>query len=197
VAFETILQHANQRLLSEIVEVAARYGVAEVLVSNIFFVPNGAAAAGPDERHHGQTTRAVSPSLYDVDADVAAAEIAAATRLARRHGVRLVTRLASRRAVDAIYNDPQFAFLNKCLYPWMVARIDPYGRVIPCTGSRMPLGDVTATPFADIWNGAAYRRLRQDLAAARLFPECVKCNTLAGGRWACWNWLPAAAERPA
>ncbi|OGU01491.1 MAG: hypothetical protein A2085_01690 [Gemmatimonadetes bacterium GWC2_71_10] len=197
VAFETILQHANQRALSAIVDVAARYGVAEVLVSNIFFVPwgNGASAPSGDVSDgHGQTTRAIEPELYDVDPAVAAAELQAARDLARARGVRLTSRLRHSGDVAAIYGDPEYSFLDKCFYPWMVARIDPFGRVIPCTGSRMPLGSVRDTPFEQIWNGAAYRSLRRGLAAARLFPECVKCNTLAGSRWACWNWLPPAAE---
>jgi MoaA/NifB/PqqE/SkfB family radical SAM enzyme len=197
VAFETILQHANQRSLTGIVDVAARFSVAEVLVSNIFFVPggNGASARSDDVADvHGQTTRAIEPELYQVDPAVAAAELLAARKLARTRGVRLTSRLQHSRDIAAIYGDPAFSFLDKCFYPWMVARIDPFGRVIPCTGSRLPLGDVRVTPFEEIWNGDAYRALRRGLAAARLFPECVKCNTLAGARWACWNWLPPAAE---
>ena len=109
--------------------------------------------------------------------------------------MRLVGRLESRRDIAAIYQDPRFSFIDKCFYPWMVARIDPYGRVIPCTGSRLPMGDLRHERLEAVWNGPAYQQLRADLAAARLFPECAKCNTLAGGRWACWNWLPAAADR--
>lgn len=186
-AFETILQRANQQRIASVVHVAADFGVEDVLVSNIFFVPDHHSGAT-----RGQTTRSIDRELYDVDPAIASAELELARTVAAERGVRFVSRLRTAGDITAIYQDPRFAFVDKCFYPWMVARVDPYGRVIACTGSRRPLGNVTEQSFSDIWNGEGYRALRRDLAAARLFPECAKCNTLAGSRWACWNWFPAA-----
>lgn len=189
-AFETILQRANQQRIANVVHVAADFGVEDVLVSNIFFTPAQELGAA-----RGQTTRTVEHELYDVDPSLASAELDLARTVAAERGVRLVSRLRTAGDIAAIYRDPDFSFIDKCFYPWLVARVDPYGRVIACTGSRLPLGDVTAQPFSDIWNGPAYRAFRRELGAARLYPECVKCNTLAGSRWACWNWFPAAGGR--
>lgn len=189
-AFETILQRANQQRIASVVHVAADFGVEDVLVSNIFFTPAQHVGA-----ERGQTTRAVEPELYDVDPPVASAELELARTVAAARGVRLVSRLRSAGDIAAIYRDPHFAFIDKCFYPWLVARVDPYGRIIACTGSRLPLGNATEQPFGAIWNGPAYRTFRRELGAARLYPECAKCNTLAGSRWVCWNWFPPACRK--
>lgn len=181
--FETVVQRRNQDVLPRIVEIAAARGVRDLLFSNVFFVPPGA-------RIDGQETRAVLPEYCRVDPDAVARGLDEARRLAEAYGLRFTCRMRTREDVERVYLDPSFSFLGRCLYPWLMARIDPWGDVIPCTGSRLVMGSLRERPFAEIWNGEAYVRFRRRLAAEGLLPACAKCNTLSDERWRAWDELP-------
>lgn len=183
-AFETVIQRANQSVLHSVVEVARDKGVGHVVMSNIFFTPPRAPVTG-------QPTREIFEELRQVDVDVVTRELELVRELCGRYGIALTCRMRSREDVRNIYYDPTFAFLNRCLYPWISARINPYGDVIPCTGSCLGMGNVLERNFADIWNGERFVRFRRDLRKCGLFPECVKCNTLSEDRWAHWNEVRA------
>ena len=104
--------------------------------------------------------------------------------------MQLQCRLGCRDDIEQIYRNPSFSFLNKCLYPWMMLRINPYGDVIPCTGSTASMGNVREEPFLAIWNGQRYREFRRELKKQGLLADCLKCNTLAERRFGVWNFLP-------
>lgn len=183
--FETIIQKKNQGQLSRIVEIAHEKGVKRLTMSNVFFVsPSNGNGQG------GQPTRFIPNELYQVDVEVVETELAKARKLAKDFDLQLECRMEDRVDVFNMYYDPGFSYLNKCLYPWMVARVNPYGDVIPCTGSTRALGNLLEHSFAEIWNNEPYRAFRRELKQARLFPECLKCNTLAAKRFEIWNWLP-------
>jgi radical SAM protein with 4Fe4S-binding SPASM domain len=60
-----------------------------------------------------------------------------------------------------------------CDTAWTVMHVGPYGDVYPCFSYRM--GNVREQRLMAIWNGAAYRRFRRELKAARIFPGCAGC----------------------
>ena len=43
------------------------------------------------------------------------------------------------------------------------------------------LGDLRRQVFAEIWEGAPYRRLRAELLSGELGPNCVRCPVLGIG----------------
>ncbi|MCB9917186.1 MAG: SPASM domain-containing protein [Planctomycetes bacterium] len=66
-----------------------------------------------------------------------------------------------------------------CNFPWRTAFIDQQGDVAPCCQTGRPIvGNVNETPFLEIWNGAAYRELREGLVTGRLTSYCRDCTFL-------------------
>jgi len=184
--FETVIQRRNQDKLHHVIQVAHAHAIRHVTISNIFFTAGEDPCASPA----GQTTREVDADLYAVDPHVLDGELKRVRALAAELGVAVTCRLRGMRDIERVYGDPEFSYLNKCLYPWMMFRINPYGDVIPCTGSTRSMGNVHERPIADIWNGEEFCGYRCELKAKGLFDECRKCNTLADARFRVWNWLP-------
>ena len=187
--FETVIQRRNQDKLCEVIRTAGEHGIRHVTISNIFYT-SGCDAEACGSSPAGQTTREVRRGIYAVDARVLEAELARVRALADELGVAVTCRLRGAREIERVYGDPSFSYLDKCFYPWMMFRINPYGDVIPCTGSTRSMGNVTERPVAALWNGEAFCGYRRALKGAGLFEECRKCNTLADERWRVWNWLP-------
>jgi len=187
-----VIQRRNQDRLTHVIEVAHVHGIRHVTISNIFFTAGSDGNGGGlcQISPAGQTTREVDSDLYAVDPQLLDAELRKARATAARLGVEVTCRLRGMRDIQRVYGDPEFSYLNKCFYPWMMFRINPYGDVIPCTGSTRSMGNVTERPVAQIWNGETFCGFRRELKGERLFDECRKCNTLADARWRVWNWLP-------
>jgi len=187
--FETVIQHANQNKLHHVVETAREHGIRHILMSNIFFTSVGGNASG-ETTEAWQPTRGIQRKLYEVDVDVLDRELRTVRALAAEQGIELQCRIRTREDIERIYHDPAYSYADKCLYPWMMCRINPYGDVIPCTGSSLSMGNVTEESLRDIWNGEPYREFRRRLRGCGLFPECLKCNTLEGEASRVWNRLP-------
>ena len=65
-----------------------------------------------------------------------------------------------------------------CAAPFRHGCILSDGIAVPCcldVNGRMPLGNVAASPFAEIWAGNDYRRLRLQMLTGGLPPDCI-CN---------------------
>lgn len=190
--FETVIQRRNQDRLCHVIRVAHANDIRHVTISNIFFTAGSHPASGGtcQVSAAGQTTREVDSDLYAVDPSVLDEELRRVRATASDLGVEVTCRLRGIRDIERVYGDPEFGYLNKCLYPWMMFRINPYGDVIPCTGSVRSMGNVKERPVAEIWNGEDFCGYRRELKGVGLFDECRKCNTLADSRWRVWNWLP-------
>jgi MoaA/NifB/PqqE/SkfB family radical SAM enzyme len=70
------------------------------------------------------------------------------------------------------YLDLAHPFPQVCNALWKNCRILPDGTVSPCL--HMVIGNITAQPFAEIWNGPRMRGFRQ-IISRRLFPGCARC----------------------
>ncbi len=111
--------------------------------------------------------------------------------LARRHGVGFEIKVASAPAseVDAwLPDDPALRRTSRepdhgwCTRPYDHTTVLSTGVVVPCckdADGRVPLGDVSATPFAEIWAGAAYRALRTRIRTDKA--SLPMCRTCPGG----------------
>lgn len=71
-----------------------------------------------------------------------------------------------------------------CGWPSTGAYFSYNGDVMPCcmisTPDRMNFGNVTAQPFAALWNGPSYARFREELASSRPPEICASCAVYAG-----------------
>lgn len=186
--FENVVQRRNQDKICRVVEAARLAGVEHVTVSNVYFAPSQPGVEVPTA---GMRTRGVEQNLCAVDPEVVASELARARALARRWKIDLRSRMNESSDIRLLYGDPRFSYVDKCLYPWQMCRINPYGDVIPCTGSSLSMGNIAERPLAEIWNGREYRRFRRQLRCEGLFPDCRKCNTLASDKARLWGWLPS------
>jgi len=80
----------------------------------------------------------------------------------------------------------EYAFVEKCFYPWKTFRISPYGDVYSCS-IDVAFGNVRDQSVIDIWNNEAYQTFRRALKKRRLFPKCAKCCALNNEFW---KYLP-------
>ncbi|WP_207926103.1 radical SAM protein [Actinocrispum wychmicini] len=148
--------------LPDIVRIAADLGLSHIQLN-----PLTVAEESPDHlsRHRPPLARA----LRD------------ATQVAAERGVTIQLDAA----LDESWADQTHA-AKRCTHPWMYCYINYRGQVGFCDhligspASGYLLGDLTTTSFQDIWNGAAYQRLRaehvhweQQLSAR--FEECNWC----------------------
>jgi radical SAM protein with 4Fe4S-binding SPASM domain len=64
-----------------------------------------------------------------------------------------------------------------CYAPWTHALVAADARVAPCCSApRVTLGNLQEQTFADIWQGEAYRRLRQAMRDGTPLPHCAGCD---------------------
>jgi len=71
------------------------------------------------------------------------------------------------------YENPGYSFRPACFSRWLRADVLPDGTVSPCLG--LDVGNVRDKPFSEIWNGAAFRRFRVELANGGVFAGCSRC----------------------
>ena len=89
--------------------------------------------------------------------------------------------------------------LQHCAYPWYSTYIAADGGVYGCCYHRYHdaavLGNIYEADFATIWQGAAYRHFRAEMASGRSpFPACYACTPYPLADKLPGNWLKKAAE---
>jgi radical SAM protein with 4Fe4S-binding SPASM domain len=65
---------------------------------------------------------------------------------------------------------------NPCAAPFRHGCILADGTVVPCcmdVNGQMPLGNVTETPFHEVWFNNRYRQFRLDMLAGSLPPDAI------------------------
>ncbi len=64
-----------------------------------------------------------------------------------------------------------------CYAPWTHALVAADGRVAPCCSApRVTMGNLQHQRFLDIWQGDAYRRLRERMRDRMPLPHCAGCD---------------------
>ncbi len=154
--------------LPDLVQLAADLGVDEVYAQRLVLTGHGVAT-----REHSLHGRG-GARLADI--------VARAEAVAARTGVAL--RASGRQPIlesFAVPDDPQPQ--RGCWRPWRSAVVTASLRVLPCCIAsfvapyeELELGDLRAQSWAEIWNGAAYQRLRGGLLSGAPKPECRSCG---------------------
>ncbi len=70
-----------------------------------------------------------------------------------------------------------FIATTACSYPWTMAVMRPDRAIVPCCQwvDADIMGDLKTQSWEEVWNGAAYQRLRIELQTNRLRPTCFHC----------------------
>ena len=73
-----------------------------------------------------------------------------------------------------------------CYAPWTHALIAADGHVAPCCSApRVTLGNVQQQGCAEIWQGEAYRRLREAMRDGTPLPHCAGCDVFLAENQPC------------
>jgi len=68
----------------------------------------------------------------------------------------------------------------RCMVPWVASQVNSDGDVVPLSRCfNIVLGNIAERDFLDIWNGQAYRKIREGLRQAGAYPACLRCCALS------------------
>lgn len=76
------------------------------------------------------------------------------------------------------YSDLTFVPKNRCLEPFMVARISATGELKFCPLIDYSYGNIKDQDFISIWQSKRAKEIRRELRGSGLFPGCVRCCKL-------------------
>jgi radical SAM protein with 4Fe4S-binding SPASM domain len=182
----------NQHNFSEVIDAVKDLGVASVDFEYMFYTTQDAIdrtrAMIPLPYRPKEENQILPDELRRVDPDVFMAQIERAQAKGEEYGIPVSfgPPFKTREQVRRRFEDPDYAFVEKCFYPWKSARINPYGDVYSCS-IDVDFGNVREAPFSRIWNGPAYKTFRRTLKQRQLFPKCAKCCALNNNFW---RYLP-------
>ncbi len=71
-----------------------------------------------------------------------------------------------------------FRFIRRCIYPWNVMRVSPYGDVYPCAAFYIKMGNIRQTPVGELWNNRKFRDFRKLLRGRNQLSGCNRCVKL-------------------
>ncbi len=156
-AIWTVVTQENMAELAEIVSFVAGLGVDEMTIQPLL------SSWGKDELEALNGRKRVA-----LDSAALQSTLIEAQTVAEEVGLAL-----------SIYRTTRLSRRNKCSWPWQSAYIDSAGNVVPCCiladSDTVTMGNVFSTPFPDIWNGSAYRDLRNRIRSHDLPDYCKGC----------------------
>jgi len=110
-----------------------------------------------------------------VGADRAAAAFEAAATRAKEHGVRFGSRFTGVRKFDYVDLAREQRATWTCSEPWASIWVTSAGDVRTCCLNDKSFGNLNEQTFAEIWNGDAYRRFREQHARREHADGCANC----------------------
>jgi len=131
--------------------------------------------------------------LRDVDVEAFYDQVQRTRAKAKEYGMNVAFQppLTTKGEIGRRFFDVTHAHVETCFYPWMAARVNPYGDVYSCS-IDVAFGNVRDAPFSVLWNGEAYRVFRRTLKRFGIFPKCTKCCALSDRTW---DLLPRLGSR--
>jgi Fe-coproporphyrin III synthase len=139
--------------------------------------------------HHKEENQDLPMYLRQVNGQTLLEESQKAVRKGEEYGIPVGfgPPLKTAEEMERRFLDDEYAFVEKCFYPWKTFRISPYGDVYSCS-IDVAFGNVREKSVKEIWNNDAYQTFRRALKKRRLFPKCAKCCALNNEFW---KYLPA------
>ena len=158
--FNVVLLRRNLEELEAVVELAHRLGVDGIWFSNF-------SAAG----HTGD----FAEESLEHDPDVLIPALDRAAQRCEALGIPYLRPLAACHChVDAACAGDGGRMLQ-CPLPWWAVNIEADGSVLPCCQWWPPVANIHDAPFGVIWNGSAYRKIRQTVNRVPLPEPCRRC----------------------
>lgn len=83
------------------------------------------------------------------------------------------------------YTDPcRFVFSRRCTAPWRNVTITPNGSIILSPLCFLPpIDNIRNKPLSAVWNGASFRKVRQQLRDVKAYPACSRCCMLFNSKF--------------
>lgn len=182
----------NQHRYSEVLDWLKGTGVDTVDFDYMFYTTpehdRQTEALIPLPVHHKEEDQDLPMYLRQVNGHVLHEESQKAIRKGEEYGIPIGfgPPLKSPEEMERRFLDDEYAFVEKCFYPWKTFRISPYGDVYSCS-IDVAFGNVRDHSVREIWNNEAYQTFRRVLKKRRLFPKCAKCCALNNEFW---KYLP-------
>ena len=151
VIINCVLQPGNESAPSDVVQIAADYGVDEVTFQLM------------SSRKY----------FYPFSADIALKSIQMAKDWGLRTSLYPIPQPDEKDLTSWFSTHLSQNFFKSCIYIHNNLRIDPSGNVIPCLEYRM--GNLLEDDLINIWNGSAYKKFREHLSLNGPFETCLRC----------------------
>ena len=168
-----VLMRQNLDEVPELVRLAARHGVDEVLVQRLAHPLDEPTLP---ERYIPVRSFIDTAQLTPADEQRAMQIFATARRVAVETGVTL--------NLPRLRADPRARTDGHCTWPWDGIYLTARGEMLPCcmvgTPDRANFGSITDTPLAEIWNGEAAQAFRSALASSLPPRICRTCALYHG-----------------
>jgi radical SAM protein with 4Fe4S-binding SPASM domain len=173
-----VAMRRNIAELPDLVETAARWGVHRVRVQNLSHSFDDTDPSG----NYADIRRYAAEEALWTGGDLAVSQAAFAA--ARKRADALGVELRLPRLSDAATTGRRKAGEPGCDWPWRSAYITHRGAVQPCCmvmgSDRVSLGDATAEPFEQIWQGESYAEFRDALLGNEPPEVCRGCSLYRG-----------------
>lgn len=142
--------HDNIEQLPLLIELAAKMGTDEILVTHL--VPMNVSQREQSLVYHKQLANDVFHLSIKLAADA---------------GVKL--------HLPPMFSAETGEARKPCLHPWTSVSIDEKGDIYPCCVYDEPLGNIRNHDFNEIWNNRAYQNLRRSVNGPKPPVNCRRC----------------------
>lgn len=178
ITFNFVMMRSNVDELPELVRLAARLGVEGVAAMHL--TPFEGLDL-EDEQLDREPERS-NAILRETRAEAARLGVPVSLPEAFEHGHDPVRALKPAAPAGFLFPPAQDAG-SGCPFPRQFIGIDPYGGVVPCGHwyTEAPFGNARESSVLDLWNGTAWRELRDEHATGRLRDTCRACPAAGMG----------------
>lgn len=190
VGFLCTVSGLNQRHLTSLVEVVNKKGL-ELAIDPIIFTSEDdwkRTQESFSDEFDKKESFVMPDTIGKVDTDLLEVELKKAFARARELNQPLYISIQGKDERKKFFSDPGYSVARKCFMPWYSCRIDPFGKVYPCSLS-MTMGNLRENSIKEIVNGEKFVNFRKKLKAKSLLPFCSKCCFLYSHN-KFWNILP-------
>ena len=190
VSFLCTVSGLNQNYLENLVDVAHEKKL-ELAIDPIIFTNEGDWDQTQQEfkEEFAKKESFVMPSeIGHVDTELLEKELNAVFARAKTLNQPVYMSIQGKEERERFFKDSEYSVARKCFMPWFSCRIDPFGKVYPCSLS-MTMGNLRENGIKEIINGEKFVQFRTKLKDKSLLPFCTKCCFLYSHN-KFWNYLP-------
>ncbi|MDP1853767.1 MAG: radical SAM protein [Candidatus Omnitrophota bacterium] len=186
VNFNFTISALNQDNLDEIVDVAHDLKINMINFLYLFYTSESNLSQTSEILKMGTLkpeNQNINDEIKQIDINILKESIRKTEEKAKKYNVSLNFRPPLKGdEIEKRFFDPNFAYCQRCFYPWFETRLDPFGNIYPCS-IDIPMGNIRVNSLKSIWNGKKYSNFRMRLKRYKLLPACAKCCKLNNKLW--------------